>query len=449
MTETTVHQGKILTESNYLGDIANGAGYDNNMAFAELIDNGIGAGAKKIDFTIGENTLTYEDWGEDAGMNEAMLKKNYFMLGNSYTKAKADAPGKYGMGGKTGILTLIGPKLTTDVEITTHKKGYAPITATWEVCPGRYDNYRYWQLLIDNRDYGTTITFKYDREIDIVSLKKYIGVMYCWAIKDGLEITINGEAIEPCDPLYRDNPNVVNNGLFKTKTFRVIPIKGKGCNVTVNVSAFNKEDIIPEEELHAWDSGGKKTRSLRTANRSGIYVRTGGRYYTLGNNFGKVMKRVQHPSLDGLRIEVCIPKQLWDEISITWNKGREVADFTKVYSLKTSGVTDYIKSVMMNFSNHKKSTEEKGSDKLMKLICELSDTPDTANDEFSVEAGANTNGKWIQHNGGKVNIDITKTDMSMKELKGAMSVLIPMYQALSKNGFGHLDLCLDAVAGHV
>lgn len=435
--------------ANFIGDFANGAGYDTNMASAELLDNGIGAGAEVIKITIKNNIYRYADFGQNCGMDESTLKNNFFYMGRSSTKLDPNAPGMFGVGGKTGILCMIGQKIKepVDVHIITHKKGCTPIEAWWQVAQGNADFYDVNPLTIQKPPYGTSIEFQYDREIDIESLKRFIGVTYCWAIKSGLKVYVNDELIEAQDPLYRDNPNVVNNGIFSTKTFHITPIKGSRYDVIVNISAFNMDNIIPEDELNSWDSGGKKTRTLRTANRSGIYVRTGGRYYTFGNNFGKVMKRVQHPSLDGLRIEVCIPKSLWDVIGITWNKGNEVSDFTKVWDFNVGkpSIVEYIIGVMQGFANNKKTKDEKTSDKLGKYVAEALNIQNSVRPFHTFEAGKNVKGKWVDYDGENINIDVTQTDMTFNEMKGAVRVILPMAKHLISNGFGYVDTFLEAV----
>ena len=61
MTETTVHQGKILTESNYLGDIANGAGYGMILIivafFRELLGSGTLLGFRVLPESYVPNNL--------------------------------------------------------------------------------------------------------------------------------------------------------------------------------------------------------------------------------------------------------------------------------------------------------------------------------------------------------------------------------------------------------
>lgn len=423
--------GKIDFAPDFLKNLATGAGYDSNSAISELLDNSIGANAKEIRITVLNNKFKIEDKGEYAGMDEKTLKKNFFYGGKSSTRSNNEAAGKFGVGGKTGIMSVIGD-MDADVEITTHKKGSKPIYANWHVTRGRCNTYDI-ELLEDNSiPYGTTIEFNCAKNVDIESLINFVSVVYCWAIDEGTKIYINNILVTPSDPLYRHNHNVIKHNLFYSKTFKV-----NGKNVTINITAFNNGSIIPEEELHSWDCAKGKTKTVCTANRSGIYVRTGGRYYTLGDNFNKIMDCTTHASVDGLRIEVCIPKSLWDVIGITWNKGKEITPFTKIECFNTgdseTGITDYIRSVMTNFKNDKETPASKKAKKILNVIKKTIDGYNV-----DVIASGVKNGKFVKFDNNTIIFDISQMPASDKQIIGTINGIITSINAIIQIGSEHM-----------
>lgn len=368
-----MNKGLIEYAPDFLNGIANGAGYDAESAISELIDNSIGANAKEIRIAIRDGRFIIEDRGESAGMDEKTLKHNFFYGGASSTKNNSHAAGKFGIGGKTGVIALIGNNLSTDIEITTHKKGNKAIYAKWEYTKGRNNRYEYDILSDDSVPFGTSIEFDCETDrIKINNLMSYISVTYCWAINSGIRIYVNDIAVLPSDPLYRTNGNVKKWKIFSSKSFSVA-----GEKVTVNITQFDTEHALPEYQLNSFDNSNNKKKTVLTANRCGIFVKTEYRYYTFGNNFDEVLGGTNHASLDGLRVEVDIPKSLWDLIGITWNKGKNIIPFSNIAAFSTgdinTGVFDYIKSVTSRFRNGKdyisersiKSYKERLSDSLM------------------------------------------------------------------------------------
>lgn len=358
-----MYKGTFKYADDFLKSLSNGANYDAETAIAELIDNSIGAGAEEIRINFNDGRFSISDRGESCGMDEKTLKRNFFYGGASSSKTDSRAAGKFGIGGKTGIIALIGKKDATDIEIQTHKAGYKPVYARWPFSQTHCGYFEIEVMSDDSYPYGTTIEFGYENDIDESSLRKFIGVTYCWALSSGVNIFVNGNMIVPSDPLYRYNRHVVENGIFSEKKFKI----GREA-VTVSAVSFSDGKIIPQEELNGYDRDGRRCKTVLTANRSGIYVRTGGRYYTLGNNFDKVMGVTAHASLDGLRVEVDIPKKLWDLIGITWNKGREITSFKKIAAFQECGLYGYIGAMMRKFSKGKHFSDGQKTDIINRRI---------------------------------------------------------------------------------
>ena len=353
--------GTFSMADDFLRSLSNGAGYDVYSAIRELLDNSLGANATKIEISIKDGKFKISDNGE--GMTEKILSKNFFCAGNSSTKNQKDAPGKFGIGGKTGILAIIGKKVSTDVMIETHKNGYSPIYGKWEITIGRSNRF---EMNVGNDmqvPIGTTIEFEFENDIKINNVIRMIGVIYWPLIASNMvKFTVNNMEVYPSDPLYRNNKHVIENHIFKTKTINVL-----GEKIIINSTSFERGDIIPENERHNFDKGKGRSNSLSTAKQSGIYIMTAGRYYTLGeNNFDKILGKVAHASLDGMRVEVHIPKKLWDKIGMTWNKGDKIKCFKQIPEFNE--VIDYILSLTIDFTNGKKNNSEKSANKINGIL---------------------------------------------------------------------------------
>lgn len=424
-----MQKGHFEFSKDFLKGLSNGAGYDSNAAISELIDNSIGAGAKEIRITFADGHFKIQDFGDDAGMDEKTLKRNFFYGGASSTKSNPKAAGKFGIGGKTGILALIGSLPSTDIEIFTHKKDRKPVYARW---PYSTDYCDYFEIDVMNDDsvpYGTAIEFDYQSDISNDDLRKYVSVVYCWAIADGVKIYVNGSLIVPSDPLYRNNRNVIRNNIFSTKGFKIL-----GEEVVVNITAFSESESIPSSELNGFDRDGRRMKTVLTANRSGIYLRTEGRYYTIGNNFDKVMGGTAHASMDGLRVEVILPKKLWSLIGITWNKGRDITPFKKVKAFIDSGLYDYIWGRMREFSNRKKvSTAEKINHIQNSINSNLS-SPHADSIIVEVMASCEKQVPFVCLHNGKLTFDLSGTAMkNKKEISGTIRTLSIVVDSLIKS----------------
>lgn len=408
-------KGKIGYTPNFLANMAKGAGYDGKSEFYELIDNSIGANANEIKLSIKNGKFTIEDYGEDAGMDEATLIRNFFNGGRSSTNGNEHAPGKFGIGGKTGILAIVGSEKSTTVAITSHKKGRNPVIADWEINANSSESYEYTVLSDETIPLGTKIEFDFSRKFDATEFRELAGLVYCHEIENGLKLWVNDVLVQPIDPLYRKNETVKSKNLFKSKTFDVY-----GYPITVNSTTFFNDNIIPKEEIHSWDRGkGKNTKSVRTSKHSGIFIRTDGRYYTLGDNFNNVLSRTTHASYDGLRIEVVMPKALWDLIGITWNKDRKIKPFNEIDEFNNFGINDYIASIGNIFTCLQGETkDDKVANKLRNKINKIFEGDKIESINVEICASNNENNKFVSFKNNTLFFDVSSTQMIKLELQG-------------------------------
>lgn len=419
-------------DANFEKTLANNSNYDSTTAIAELIDNSIGAKAHTIKIDIVNNMFKISDFGEDAGMNEIMFEHNFFRNGSSSTRNDNDAAGVFGIGGKTGILAIIGNEIATDVEIITHKKGYKPLYAKWEITRGRCDRCVIDLLNDDSYPCGTQISFTFGSKVDVQELITFIGVTYCWSIKNGVNIYVNDVLVDACDPFYRDHEVVVSNNLFLSKTFKVA-----GETVIVNTVGFKDDKIIPSDCLSNYDKGTSKRGGLRTSNRSGVYVRTGGRYFTLGGNFTRLTGINGNTTYNGMRVEVIVPKALWDMIGILWNKSG-VKSFTKIDDFNTgsikTGVLDYICYKMNKFSTDKHEYNTKIATGLSKDFALIKKQNNIEHINVTALASVSKRGNFISYDKNRLIFDVTfaPTD-NRKDVYGIVKSVAIVVDVLVKN----------------
>ena len=361
--------GKICFDDSFAGKIANNFGYTPEIAIEELIDNSIAAHATEISITCRNNKLVIVDSGIDAGMDLNTLKNNFFCNGCSSANAiDDDVPGMFGIGGKLGILNLIGKNGASTVRIDTHKKNNKSIHANWKTSPTNYTEYDYEEFDSCDDSYGTKIEFDYNVNINVDSLIKTLSVVYFAWLEAGLRITVNKMPVLACDPLYRTNEIVKAGAYRKTKTFTV---KDLGANITVDCVGFYS-DMLPQEEIHDLDAGVGRAKSIMTSNRSGIYLRTGNRLYTLGGNFAQAFGKQNHTDYNGLRFEITIPKIMWERIGVEINKDTHIANLTEIKEFVDNKIVDFLLICAKEF-REKKVSKNKDSNKRLKKFNKFSE----------------------------------------------------------------------------
>lgn len=374
----------MVYEEDLITTIAEGAGYFSEPCMInEGVDNSIGAGAKEIHIITNEHSLEIVDYGDKCGMDESTIMSNFCSYGNSSTKNNSNAPGSFGIGIKAALIELMGGREANGkITVKTHKKGFRPILLTIDVRGGVPTNAKYKLLTDDSLPISTSIVIQTKNVLNLDDIRYWLSVTYCWEmVNNKTVIRVNDEIIPPSDPLYRNNKHIIEADAFKSRTFIV-----NGEEVIVNYSEL-RDDIIPEEELNCFDNTTylRKYKGYRTSARSGIFVRTGNRYYTFGNNIDEIMERTTHASCDGLRIEVIIPKSLWGAIGIMWNKVQRINKFSKVPEFNTSdadtSVYDYINTIIGKYAYGKKVDEVDKSQKKVKKLFEDITNLDVKTDE--------------------------------------------------------------------
>jgi hypothetical protein len=296
---TNPAKGRIEINDRFFKQALRSVGYDAYTAIAELIDNSIDAGATliTIDYESGSSNLVIQDDGR--GMSAKQLI-NAMNLGSEqeYTENQISY---FGSGLKTALVNLAGNNKSQVTIETTNESEASMLT---------------WYPLQDFRTYdgpvsskeasssrGTKITISNVDRFKAATLKKHLGTMFFPTLQtETLKLRVNDDEIFGIDPLYRDSEKTISNYVIA---------KVKEHEIRIDVVMLH-----PEQEKSAWDAGEKSDRGF-AYRKGGAYVKYGGRYIEYGGYMGL---RTSHPSLNMVRFEFSIPKNLTETFGIKFNK---------------------------------------------------------------------------------------------------------------------------------
>jgi hypothetical protein len=301
--EATVAKGKINIRDRFILQSMLSVGYTPYTALAELVDNAIDGQAKTItiEYDAKSNTLIISDDG--IGMSYTLLDDSMdFGVSREYDTTDI---GYFGVGMKSSILNLLNlDEESNHVKIISNTGDEATMV-TWTPAINVLD---YDITAVENTLFmhGTRISINNVKRMTVATLKKNLGVMFYPVLRNEVvKIIVNGTELVGNDPLYRQSnltkkPQVVTEARVKN---HLIPIE---------VVALHPN----EPNRHSWETreGGETTWSF---GKSGIYIVYGSRYIEFGGTLGV---RVHHPSMNYVRIEFTIPKDLTEVFDIKFNK---------------------------------------------------------------------------------------------------------------------------------
>lgn len=277
------------------------SGYNNYTAIADIVDNSLDAGAKKISIIVEKNLESIKICDNGCGMDFQTLNEA-IKLG-SETNKDFDTLGFYGTGLNSASISL-GRKLIVKTksidskfyigifdldEIEKNRKWEAII---YEGTPAEFNNFK---SLINSSE-GTIIEIsKLDRisnkNITVFKdtiLKKF-GLFFKYFIDNGIQINVNGEIVNSFDPMHRNEPfSERKSALNQTFDFG-------GKTYTFNVYRLDKS------ASHLLRQNGYG----RNASNAGIYVYRNWRLVGQALDLGIVGKYGDGWSI-GIRIELFV-----------------------------------------------------------------------------------------------------------------------------------------------
>jgi len=228
---------------------------------------------------------------------------------------------------------------------------------------------------LDNRRH-TTIVRK---------LKPTLGRVFRYYLWNGVRITVNGEVVDPIDPLYLKQPSVTQGGKLFAEPIEYpvrIPSPNGSGQKTANITVTFSE--LPVHEWHHLPN--EEKRRLGVSNGAGVSVVRGGREIDYGWFFMKGKRRENYD--DWWRAEVQFDPELDEMFGITHTKqqirpseqiyeifGEDIANTARALNTRVRRSHQNIKTTRVNsaaeelaskkdtdlrdISNQRTSTEEK------------------------------------------------------------------------------------------
>jgi hypothetical protein len=304
--------------AKYISTSAKNQGFDLEDALTEFIDNSYGNGATKVEVCMTPQrkdgfTFTVIDNGN--GMSHEKLGEAVTHIGydDQYNDKSVSV---YGAGMKFGMLGIcIGGTVT----VTTLSNGFES-KASFSTHPKHAGYVDLYPPKHTNKPNGTSIviTNVQVKELDLEKIFKNMSVRYFPAVEliPGIELHLPNykdygattAKVEFQDPLYRHLEDE------EATYINIVPdefILGKDC-INVTRYTFNQDMMIAnKKEFINWDSKLDKATHSKAGfimNRSGIFIKIGFRYATIGQ--GDFVFMSPQMNYNNLRIEIDIPKHL-------------------------------------------------------------------------------------------------------------------------------------------
>jgi len=331
-------------KDRFYKDFFKGAGFRFENCISELVDNSIGANAKKIQIEtspIDENknlfNITIKDNGSGIPSNDI---KNKLSLGSGIlSEYKSNSISYYGVGMKFAIINLSDSGRTKITSINNREKSVIEIDTT--NIPKIST-----PIVTDTNENNGTIIEIPNVEITsnkITGLLKFLGVTYFPHVDNGNELEIelihNNESriVTFTDPLYRhinksavfSNSIMCNDDEFFINDSK-ITIKARYFDLS-----FNSDDYT------SWDK--QQGSSGFSGQKSGVYFRLNGRYITLGDNKFYGTEAPYRSGGNRIRIEVDFDRDLVQHIC-SFNKSMirlSDKDFMKTFKEKLAELANW------------------------------------------------------------------------------------------------------------
>tara|TARA_Y100001938_G_C8065788_1_gene420106 strand:- start:57 stop:1706 length:1650 start_codon:yes stop_codon:yes gene_type:complete len=319
-------------------------GFDTISCIFELIDNSVDAEASKIyvwwvrDEKTKLYTLRIKDNG--IGVPRRRVVPVFTKLGIK-ERYLINRTGHYGIGAKATLINLL---LDGTATITTTHEG---VTSIFNITHTKDNDVKKVFGYYDdpNAESGTMIVIPgIKSKLQVERLIREISCVYYPNTEnyDDFSIIVNDKEIDFVDPLYR-HLNGNTDGKFtwdRTFTFKKSTLDIQGVSLLPD---FKDKYMV---EKHYDTQGGKA--KLRNDN-GGLYFRVPGRYTSTGQRF--FVGNDYFPIFRNLRLEVQVPKSLFEEMGIGVNKNRLVFD-------DSDPAFDNFKNVVAEImSDHRKMVE--------------------------------------------------------------------------------------------
>tara|TARA_Y100000004_G_scaffold160278_2_gene187620 strand:- start:1188 stop:2834 length:1647 start_codon:yes stop_codon:yes gene_type:complete len=292
-----------------------------NMGFTtlncifELTDNSVDAEATKIYVTWVKDkktklyTLVVKDNGTGVPRDRMIEVFTKLGMDEEYLLTRT---GHYGIGVKAALINLLRSGTAT---ITSTHGDY---TSTLKITHTEDDRMTKEFDWVDagNTPTGTTITIPdIKNKLQVETIMRHASVVYYPNSEryNDFELIVNSKSIKFIDPLYKD---LNGNTKGKVEWDREFNFMGETLDITG--TSFMPDFKMDTHFTASWDKQGGKPHLRNDA--SGVYFRTPGRYVTTGQKFfpDYTFQRI----LSNLRLEIQVPKRLFEDMGIGVNKNK-------------------------------------------------------------------------------------------------------------------------------
>ncbi len=299
-------------------------------AVAELVDNSLQAGATTIELSITSSNLecqfpisiTVIDNG--SGMDSQTLR-TALRFGGSTRFNRRDGLGRYGMG-------LPNSSLSQAQRVTVHtwRSGNGPVLCSYldleEIAAGdlmvvprprRVSK----PSFINGYNSGTAVTWSQCDRLDNLRISTLVrklllslGRRFRYFLWDGVTITVNGDKVQPIDPLFLHSQAMINGATEHTSFDREIAVNPGDSSATGIVRVRFSE--LPVAEWSALSNQEKRERGI--AKGAGVSIVRGGREVDYGWFFLGGKRRENYD--DWWRCEIQFEPVLDEAFGITHTK---------------------------------------------------------------------------------------------------------------------------------
>lgn len=323
-------------------------GYSLEAAVADLVDNSISAGARRIEIDLEPGSADHIAILDDGvGMTPEMAVEALRLAGSVGERASTDL-GRFGLGLKTASLSQ-----ARCLTVATKREGITT-ALRWDIDhikrTGRWSLLRlspsdlrglHWASRLDAQKSGTLVLwtnldllvgdatdrgeFIRRRAAPLVEHLALVFHRYLHGRKNGVEVIVNGNTVEPYDPFLTSNPRT------QTSPTQRIPIGGTDVEVTA-YTLPHVSGLTPEERQRP-DLG----QRMREA--QGFYVYRNERLISHGHWYG--LARMDDLSKQ-TRVQVDVPNaidHLW-QLDIKKSRAEPPMSFRTELRRLMSGVVD-------------------------------------------------------------------------------------------------------------
>lgn len=329
----TPNAGKLINSLRYLT-------YTNETAIADIIDNSFDAGADGVNVLIDDKHIIIVDDGY--GMSQDIMKEA-IKLGSDTSKEQS-CLGKFGMGLVTASISM-GRKLevfSKTIDDDEPSKvvldlDYIEETNNWVGISEPADDEE--AKLLISLGHGTIVKISQLDSIKagvIPSLTKHLRLVFRNFLMAGREITVNGEALTPIDPLNRD--------LNDTEILFDDDVEIKGENVHVVVAHI---DTDKSDEATRYNDADHLKVGTAT---QGFYIVRNNREIAEAQLLGITTR---HPSLNRFRCEISYNGDLDDVFGINFTKNH-----VEINQALQDKISAQVKPLMSLIANQAKRASE-------------------------------------------------------------------------------------------